>query len=273
MIIRFTNLRTAPTSLPGPLPRLKVNDKNITVDINPEEWDRYKEDIATLIEAGAIMMEDIEMVGSFRGKYTLHDDRMAIDHETIQIAPSTGGPDAGKVKVSSNDITLDFLLSKLAAGMGISLSELNDGGNEQLEISSSGGVFGTEYVDVQDTVVSTTTSTTFQPKTQLVTSGSIPAGRYKFEVSYMWNHNATSNDFEAQVVQNGSTQIYFHKQEPKDSSGLFGATGTSQRYVATKILYLDLAAGAYSFDLEFRTDRGGVASSIWDTNMSLFRVG
>ena len=42
-----------------------------------------------------------------------------------------------KVKVSANDTTADHLLAKLVAGTGITLAELNDGGNEQVEITGS----------------------------------------------------------------------------------------------------------------------------------------
>ena len=39
-----------------------------------------------------------------------------------------------KVKVSSNDTTSDFLLSKLVAGTNVTLTEQNDGGNENIKI-------------------------------------------------------------------------------------------------------------------------------------------
>tara|TARA_Y100000310_G_scaffold313881_1_gene362752 strand:- start:87 stop:464 length:378 start_codon:yes stop_codon:yes gene_type:complete len=47
------------------------------------------------------------------------------------------------VKVTSNDTTSDLLLAKLSAGVGITLTELNDGGNEQVEISGT-SAFWTE---------------------------------------------------------------------------------------------------------------------------------
>jgi hypothetical protein len=43
-----------------------------------------------------------------------------------------------RVKVSSNDTTTDYLLNKLAAGIGISLTETNPGGNEDVTIAVSG---------------------------------------------------------------------------------------------------------------------------------------
>ena len=49
-----------------------------------------------------------------------------------------GGADE-KAKVSSNDTTADFLKNKLAAGIGITIEEQNNGGNETLKINATGG--------------------------------------------------------------------------------------------------------------------------------------
>lgn len=46
--------------------------------------------------------------------------------------------DDKKVKVSSNDTTANYLLSKLQAGANIAVSEVNDGGDEKVQISTSG---------------------------------------------------------------------------------------------------------------------------------------
>ena len=43
-------------------------------------------------------------------------------------------------KVSSNDTTGDYLLNKIVAGTNITITEINNGGNETLEISASGSV-------------------------------------------------------------------------------------------------------------------------------------
>ena len=52
---------------------------------------------------------------------------------------SIGGTDE-LAKVSANDTTSGFLNGKLVAGTNITLTELNDGANETLEISAAGGV-------------------------------------------------------------------------------------------------------------------------------------
>lgn len=51
------------------------------------------------------------------------------------ITISSGGSGDGKVKISADDSTPDYLLNKLA-GDGINIEELNGGGNEQALIES-----------------------------------------------------------------------------------------------------------------------------------------
>jgi len=49
-----------------------------------------------------------------------------------------GGVSDGRVLISATDTTLDHVEDKLTAGSGITLTVLNPGGNETLEISASG---------------------------------------------------------------------------------------------------------------------------------------
>jgi len=58
---------------------------------------------------------------------------------SLWVPASAGGTDTFKAKVSGTDTTEDFLQAKIVAGTGITISVLNSGANEQLEISSSGG--------------------------------------------------------------------------------------------------------------------------------------
>lgn len=44
-----------------------------------------------------------------------------------------------EVKVSSSDTTADFLVNKLIAGSGVTITKNNPGGNETLTISAGGG--------------------------------------------------------------------------------------------------------------------------------------
>ena len=122
---------------------------------------------------------------------------------------------------------------------------------------------------VFDNSISTTTSTTFQNKLTL-NAGALPAGDYKLVVTYGWNHDANGNDFEGRILNNGAQEGELHKQEPKDSAG-GDPTGTTQRYYVHREIFLTLAAGARTFDLEYRTDSGGAESSIWEASMELIR--
>lgn len=58
---------------------------------------------------------------------------------------SGGGASDGKAKVSANDTLSNYLENKLVSGTGITLTVLNEGGNETIEITSTGG--GTEFTD------------------------------------------------------------------------------------------------------------------------------
>ena len=80
---------------------------------------------------------------------------MAFYNEII----STGGGN-GLVLVDSSDTTADFLLNKLFAGSGITLTVLNPGGDESIQIASTRGGSGyqtpTSGVLGQNTFVWTT---------------------------------------------------------------------------------------------------------------------
>lgn len=55
------------------------------------------------------------------------------------VALSGGSSTDEKVKVSSNDITEDYLENKIIAGANVGITVLNEGGNEVLQITASGG--------------------------------------------------------------------------------------------------------------------------------------
>jgi len=58
----------------------------------------------------------------------------------VEVLSNGGGGGADQlVKVSDNDAMAAFLLDKLAAGSNVTLTEVNDGGNETLRIDVSGG--------------------------------------------------------------------------------------------------------------------------------------
>jgi len=131
-------------------------------------------------------------------------------------------------------------------------------------------VFGTQFQVAQDVAVSTTTATAFTNKVTM-NLVALPAGTYRVGVAYGWNHDAQGNDFEARVQLDAADIGEIHKQEPKDSAGAFGATGTSQRHLASRTHYLVLD-GDHTITLDFRTDVAGTESSIWDATIELWRV-
>src|SRR3990172_9790681 len=55
----------------------------------------------------------------------------------VEFITLSGGVDTFKVKVSANDTTEDFLESKVTAGTGISITVLNEGANEEIQVTST----------------------------------------------------------------------------------------------------------------------------------------
>lgn len=133
------------------------------------------------------------------------------------------------------------------------------------------GVFGSQYFYAENDSISTMTSTTFQQKLRLTTP-SIPAGTYRIGWSYQWNHDSTNNGFEGRVQIDDSTEIQYHQQEPQDSAGTFGSTGTDQKHTSSGFKNVVLSSGVHFVDVDFRTNAAGVESSIWNTRIEIWRV-
>jgi len=146
--------------------------------------------------------------------------------------------------------------------------EATDAGSGQVDVEN---VFGQHFQKAESVGVTTTTSTTFLNKLSHTTTN-LPAGKYRVSISYGWNHNSVSNDFEARFLEDSVAFNEIHKQEPKDAAGNFGSTGTSQRYYTDRTFYRDLSAGPHTYDFEFRTDISGTASSVWEVVLEIWRV-
>lgn len=119
-----------------------------------------------------------------------------------------------------------------------------------------GSLVANTYSD-SDLGVTTTTSTTFQ--TKLTMSENFDAGLYAVIVSYGWNFNDTTSDFEARTMLDSVQQGEIHKQEPQDSGGTFGSTGTDQRNFLTRTHLFSLS-GNQTIEIEFRSANGANAS-------------
>jgi len=93
----------------------------------------------------------------------------AIDAAEAEQAAIDAVAAVGAVKISVNDTTAATLGTKLVAGTGIILTELNDGGNETLRISGNSLTLGTPQT--------TTSGTSF-------TFGSIPSGTKQIDIMF-----------------------------------------------------------------------------------------
>jgi hypothetical protein len=98
-------------------------------------------------------------------------------------------------------------------------------------------------------------------------------------VSYGWNHDDTGSDFEGAITFNGTLLSdplgngFTHVQEPQDSGGGGGPTGTNQQYTWSREFPLDgLGTGTKSILVEYATSSGGAESSIWDILVELVRI-
>ena len=60
-------------------------------------------------------------------------------------------PELGQSKVSSNDTTSNYLENKVSAGSNITVTTINEGGNEQLQISAVGISGISNFTDLDDT--------------------------------------------------------------------------------------------------------------------------
>ena len=87
------------------------------------------------------------------------------DTSNLIVAHSNGlyATSTSKVKISSTDTTEDYLISKLIAGTNISIVKLNNGANEQYQISSvAGGILGVTSTNTS-TITITGTGTSGSP--------------------------------------------------------------------------------------------------------------
>ena len=124
---------------------------------------------------------------------------------------------------------------------------------------------------MESTDVGTTTSGTFVEYLSL-TTGTVPAGKYRIGWSYTWSFNSTFDDFEGQVELDDTTQIVLHQQEPKDSGG-GGAGGTNQRHLAAGFSYVIFtSSGSHTFDLDFASGDATATAAIHRGALEFWRV-
>lgn len=132
--------------------------------------------------------------------------------------------------------------------------------------------FGQNYKYAENSSVSTTTSSNWQEKLRLNVNIN-EWGRYRIGYSYNWNGNSISRDFMSQVycIETG-VEIGVHQQEPKDSAGTFGSTGSNQKHLTSGFRIIDLNPGNYNFILNYTTSESKYHASIWNVRMEFWRV-
>lgn len=138
------------------------------------------------------------------------------------------------------------------------------------------GSFDNFHHEASSLGVTTSNATSFIEKLKL-TTGFVPAGKYRVGFSYAWNHNDNRNDFLAQVVVDDVTVISNQREEPNDSNGTFGSTGSDQKHLESGFAYVTLTDGTHTVDIDFATSSAGIGfagivSSIWDARIELWRV-
>jgi len=135
-------------------------------------------------------------------------------------------------------------------------------GRVTLASNGAGSRFGSNFVNEESLSVSSTTSA-FQTKMTLNT-GSVPAGLYRIGVYYNWSYSATNSDFQARILEDGSTTIFEHRQEPQDS-------GADQIHSVGGFVYRTLSAGTHSYALQWGS-AGGATSFIKSCRLEFWRV-
>lgn len=80
MQIIIRNKTASLVSLPGPMPRLD-SDTNQQIEISPEVYDKYKNDLNNMKLAGQIDIVSTEIVGSMPGGFSLDDDGVLLYNE------------------------------------------------------------------------------------------------------------------------------------------------------------------------------------------------
>ncbi len=191
--------------------------------------------------------------------------------------------------VESNDLIEEQLqdsitaiaskLDSVVGGTNITV-DITDPNNPIINATGGGSVYGTNLNRFTAAAeVNTSAPHTNWVNRINVNTSSLEAGDYELILSYGYNHNATNSDFESRlsfdgtilgdVFGNGTT----HKQEPKDSSGSGGSSGSSQQFAFTKVFELNgLTTGVKPIVFDFRSDDSSDLSTTWDVYIKLIRV-
>lgn len=144
--------------------------------------------------------------------------------------------------------------------------------NSQNKGENGSLIFGSEFYYAVSTSISSTTST--HPQTKLVLNTDIlPIGTYRIGVSYGWNSNSTGASFVCRLLQDGDEIYNLHVQQPEDTGGSFGYTGTDQRHNNYRAIYTTYdTESEHEYILKYNSSNGGTIVSIWDAIIEIWRV-
>ena len=124
--------------------------------------------------------------------------------------------------------------------------------------------FGAFFQFAEDLTVSSTTSNTLQSKLILTTT-SLPSGRYIIYWSYRWRYSAASRDFISSVELNG-TPFAEHRQEPKDPQ-------TNQAYYICGQYISATISGVNTVEILYRSQNGSDTAEISEARIFLYSAG
>jgi len=136
------------------------------------------------------------------------------------------------------------------------------GGNGSLAGDwEQGATFNPLYEFIQDQTVTSTNSSTFISKLQLVSSD-LTAANYRIQIQYGWQFSNTSFSFESEVVLDGVSQEV-HSQKPTDST---------DTHFLSRAFLLENHSGVLTIDLNFRSTKAGKTASMFSALIDLRRI-
>jgi len=103
-----------------------------------------------------------------------------------------------------------------------------------------------------------------------MTANEVDPGTYRLEWYYEWSHDSTTTDFVGSIDIDGTTVLADHQEEPSDADGT-GDGGTDQQMPASGFAFFDLAAGNFTFNMNFGSN-GSATAAISSGHFALYRV-
>lgn len=119
--------------------------------------------------------------------------------------------------------------------------------------------------------VTTHNSTTYLEKLSL-SATSLAAGQYLLFWSYTWNIDSSSQNFQARIQEDNTTDLLVHVEEATDNTGNYAGTGSDQRYPASGVILTTVGAGNHQWDIDFQAPNATTEVSMWDARLVLYRL-